>query len=137
MIELKSKLADYIQALKASGACGPVVDWHDAVLKEHPEYTVEDLGHLFTNKEDFDDGWAFWVFELMGKEMAEDFRLYTIGLIKSPKWCVELLQTCDYFSEKEHALLKAKYTGKLPTVEKEIWDGKVVLQTAKAVGVKG
>lgn len=132
MLTLESKFSDYVKALRNGGACEEVVSIHDEMLIKNPSLMVSDVYKTFCEDPKFNEGWACWALQLIGKEMDVSFRSSIIkDLIHDPMVCLQLLTKLDFLTEAEHTLLKSKYTGKLPTAEKEITDGKVVLKTAK------
>ena len=134
MLTLESKFSEYVEALRNGGACKEVVSIHDAMLAKNPKLTVGDVYKTFCEDPKFNEGWACWALQLIGKEMDVSFRSSIIkDLIKDPMQSLQMLMKCDFLTEKEHMLLKNKYVGKLPTAEKEIADCKVVLKKAKAL----
>lgn len=132
MLTLESKFSEYVEALKKAGACAEVVAIHDEMLKKNPSLMVSDVYKTFCEDPKLNEGWPSWALQLIGKEMDTSFRTSIIkDLLHDPMVCLQLLTKCDFLTEAEHILLKAKYARKLPTAEKEITDGKVVLMTAK------
>lgn len=133
MLTLESKFSDYVEALRKAGACEPVVAIHDKMVKKNPDLTVGDVYKTFYDDPSLEQGWAYWVLELMGKELDLKIREIAINKLKDPMLCLQLLTKCDFLTEAEHILLKAKYAGKLPTAEKEIRDVVVVLKATAEV----
>jgi hypothetical protein len=133
MLTLKSKFSDYIEVLRKAGACEPVVAIHDDMVKKTPNLTVGEVYKTFSDDPNFNEGWAYWVLDLMGKELDVKIREIAINKIKDPMFCLQLLTKCDFLTEAEHTLLKSKYAGKLPVAEKEIRDGVVILKASAEV----
>jgi hypothetical protein len=134
MLTLESKFSDYVDALKTGGACEEVVSIHEEMLAKNPKLTVGDVYRTFCEDPKLNEGWPSWALQLIGKEMDVSFRTSIIkDLLHNPMLCLQLLTKCDFLTEAEHILLKAKYAGKLPTAEKEIRDGVVVLKASAKV----
>jgi hypothetical protein len=66
----------------------------------------------------------------VGKELDEKIRLMIVNKVYKPETAKYLLVECPHLTEAEIGILKAKIDGKMPTVEKEIRDGVVVLKSA-------
>jgi hypothetical protein len=120
MLTLKSKFSDYVEALRKAGACADVVAIHDEMLKKNPDLTVGDVYKGFSDDPNFEDGWAYWVLELMGKELDVKIREIAINKIKDPFMCLRLAYQCPYFSESEILLLKSKYDAENADIAKAI-----------------
>lgn len=117
MLTLESKFSDYVEALRKAGACEPVVAIHDEMLKKNPDLTVGDVYRTFSEDPKFEEGWAYWVLELMGDELDTKIRKIAIGKITSPKIALTLMQISKIFTEEEITLLKAVYKGKLTSTD--------------------
>lgn len=135
MLTLESKFADYMKLITAiEGVTKPCEDAtkpQSELLAKNPDLTIGDVFSTYRDDPDFDEGWGVWCLKTIGKELGSDIRLMIINKLKNPMTCLQLLTRCDFFTENEVVLLKGKYTGKLPTAEKEIQTGKVVLCSAK------
>lgn len=133
MLTLKSKFAEFIALCVKNGACAntgeaiPVMEKADTGVGMPKGGTCAEGFALYRDGKEFPESWAEWVLEKVGKEMDEKCRAFFIAKLKEPMSCLQLLTRCDFFTENEVALLKQKYAGKLPTAEKEITDGKVIL----------
>jgi hypothetical protein len=133
MLTLKSKFAEFIALCVKNGACAntgeaiPVMEKADTGVGMPKGGTCAEGFALYRDGKEFPESWAEWVLEKVGKEMDEKCRAFFIAKLKEPMSCLQLLTRCDFFTENEVVLLKGKYTGKLPTAEKEISDGKVIL----------
>ena len=107
MLTLESKFADYFNLIKGI-AC------EDAVSPQSKIESEKTIGEVFAGYRDdpnFNEGWAVWCLEEMGKELGSDIRLMIINKIKSPLKCFKLSLKCPFLSEKEITLLKGKYEG--------------------------
>lgn len=132
MLTLESKFSDYVEALRKAGACEPVVAIHDEMLKKNPDLTVGDVYRTFSEDPKFEEGWAYWVLELMGKELDVKVREIAIAKIKNEMTAFKLdLKCSNFLTTAEKATVIAKYEGKLPTAEKELRDGVVTRATAE------
>jgi hypothetical protein len=136
MLTLKSPFKDFIQLCVKSGACAnteaiPVMEKANTGIGMVADGTCADGFKLYLEDKSMPESWSPWVLEKVGKELDEDCRKFFIDKITHPMTSLQLLAACDFLTEEEHILVKAKYVGKLPTAEKEIADGKVVLMTAK------
>jgi hypothetical protein len=133
MLTLDSKFAEFIALCVKNGACAntgeaiPVMEKADTGVGMPKGGTCAEGFALYRDGKEFPESWAEWVLEKVGKEMDEKCRTFFIAKLKEPMSCLQLLTRCDFFTENEVVLLKGKYTGKLPTAEKEISDGKVIL----------
>ena len=133
MLTLDSKFAEFIALCVKNGACAntgeaiPVMEKADTGVGMPKGGTCAEGFALYRDGKEFPESWAEWVLEKVGKEMDEKCRAFFIAKLKEPMSCLQLLTRCDFFTENEVVLLKGKYTGKLPTAEKEISDGKVIL----------
>jgi len=132
MLTLESKFSDYVEALRKAGACAEVVAIHDEMLKKNPALTVGDVYKAFSEDPKFEEGWAYWVLELMGKELDVKVREIAIAKIKNEMTAFQLdLKCSNFLTTAEKATVIAKYEGKLPTAEKELRDGIVTRATAE------
>jgi hypothetical protein len=120
MLTLKSKFADYIGILKAAGACEEVMSFHDKMLAEKPDLTVGDVYKVFQADPKFEDAWCAWAMQLIGKDLGEDVRAIIIEKIKDPMTCLRLAYKCQFLSETEIGLLKAKYEGQGEEIAKAV-----------------
>jgi hypothetical protein len=134
MLTLESKFAEYMKLITAiEGVTKPCEDAtkpQSELLAKNRDLTIGDVFSVYRDDPDFDEGWGVWCLKTMGKQLGSDIRLMIINKLKTPMTCLQLLTPeagCDFFTEDEVALLKGKYTGKLPTAEKEILDGRVIL----------
>ena len=133
MLTLESKFSEFIELCRKAGACAdageaiPVMEKADTGVGMPKGGTCAEGFALYRDGKEFPESWAEWVLEKVGKEMDEKCRAFFIAKLKEPMSCLQLLTRCDFFTENEVVLLKGKYTGKLPTAEKEISDGKVIL----------
>lgn len=137
MLTLKSKFADFISLCVKNGACAntgeaiPVMEKANTGIGMKADGTCAEGFALYRDGKEFPEGWAKWVLEKVGKEMDEKCRAFFIAKIKNEMSALQLRRKCDFMTADEHTVLLAKYEGKLPTAEKEITDGVVVLKTAK------
>jgi hypothetical protein len=137
MLTLDSKFADFIALCAKNGACSakgeaiPVMEEADKGVGMPSGGTCAKGFTLYRDGEKFPESWAYWVIEKVGKELDEKCRRYFIDKITDPMGALQLLTRCDFLSEAEHTLLKAKYERKLPTAEKEIRTGAITLCSAK------
>jgi hypothetical protein len=109
MLTLKSKFSDYIEVLRKAGACEPVVAIHDDMVKKTPNLTVGEVYKTFSDDPNFNEGWAYWVLDLMGKELDVKIREIAINKIKDPMSCFKLLMKCDFLTTDERIILQGKY----------------------------
>jgi hypothetical protein len=130
MLTLESKFSDYFK-LVMSIACSDAVKQYEGIVTKDDTLTIAQVFKDFNDDPNLNEGWCEWALCTVGKELGEDVRTMIINRIKDPMMCLQLLTKCDFLTEAEHTLLKAKYAGKLPTAEKEIATGKVVLMSAK------
>jgi len=107
MLTLESKFADYFNLIKGI-ACEDAVAPQSKIA---PEKTIGEVFAEYRDDPNFEDGWAFWCLEEMGKELGSDIREMIINKIKSPLKCFKLFLKCPFLSEKEITLLKGKYEG--------------------------
>lgn len=137
MLTLESKFAEFIALCVKNGACAntgeaiPVMEKADTGVGMPKGGTCAEGFALYRDGKEFPASWAEWVLEKVGKEMDEKCRAFFIAKLKEPMSCLQLLTRCDFFTENEVVLLKGKYTGKLPTAEKEIRDGIISISAVK------
>ena len=136
MLTLESKFAEFIALCVKNGACSDKAEGVFAMKEAVQGFgmpkdgTCKDGFELHLNDSRFPERWSSWVLDHVGKEMDEKCRKYFIDKISNPVDVLQLLIRRDFFTESEVALLKQKYSGKLPTAEKEIRDGIVSLKAA-------
>jgi hypothetical protein len=141
MLTLENKFTDFIKLCSENGACADTGDaipsMEDAVKFDLKEGATCANGFaLYRDNAKYPEAWSPWVIEKVGKELDEKCRKYFIDKITNPMMALQILTKCDFLTKSEHILLKAKYTGKLPTAEKEITDSKVILCAAVRVDAK-
>lgn len=136
MLTLESKFSEFIELCRKAGACadeGQAIPVMEAANKGDgmpTDGTCADGFKLYLDGK-FPEAWASWVLEKVGKEMDDKCRQFFIDKIKDPMSALQTRISCDYLTTAEHTVLLSKYEGKLPTAEKEVSDGIVVLKTAK------
>lgn len=116
MLTLESKFADYFNLIKGI-AC------EDAVAPQSKIASEKTIGEVFAEYRDdpnFNEGWAVWCLEEMGKELGSDIRLMIIKKMKDPMKCLKLVTRCPFLTEDEVLLLKAKYEGQGEDIAKAI-----------------
>ena len=136
MLTKDSKLKDLVKILMKKGACGPGVELFDKMINRGASATIDDLYKQFsTSGVDYVENWARYLLKEAGAEMDTSIRKRAMTRITTPEYALSLLKEhngCDFFTEEEHEILKAKFEGKLPEQEKEIKEGKLKLVKAKA-----
>jgi len=137
MLTLDSKFADYIGVLKAAGACGEVMEFHDKMLDEKPDLTVGDVYKVFQADTTFQDAWCEWAMRLIGKDLGEDVRAIIIDKIKTPMTCLRLAYKCPFLSAAEIALLKAKYEGQGEEIAKAVICLDAIVKSREFNAVRG
>jgi hypothetical protein len=137
MLTLDSKFAEFIALCVKNGACAntgeaiPVMEKADTGIGMPKGGTCAEGFTLYRDGKEFPESWASWVLEKVGKEMDEKCRQFFIDKIKNEMVSLQLRKSCNFLTTAEHTTLLSKYEGKLPTAEKEIQTGAVVLKPAK------
>jgi hypothetical protein len=126
MLTLDSKFSDYFTLIKGI-ACEDAVNPQSKIK---PDLTIGEVFAEYRDDPNFNDEWGAWCLDTVGKELDEKIRLMIVNKVSTPILAARLLLDCDHLTENEISILKKKYEGKLPTVEKEIRDGVVSLKTA-------
>jgi hypothetical protein len=131
MITLKSKFSDAYEVCRRLGACEENLVWGQELMKTNPEMLVDESLDILYNDKKAPEGWAAWII-IKGKgEIDEDVQNGFMRKIKDPMTALQLLLKCDHLTDEQDMVLKAKYEGKLPTAEKELRTGIVVIAKSK------
>ena len=137
MLTLESKFSEFIELCRKAGACSdkgeaiPVMEYANKGNGMKADGTCADGFKLYLDDPKFPEGWAEWVLDKVGKELDEECRKFFIDKIKNEMVSLQIRKSCDFLTTAEHSVLLSKYEGKLPTAEKEIQTGAVVLKPAK------
>lgn len=132
MITLKTPLKEFIELCKTKGACSDAIPWMESQLKIDPRASVEKAVSIYLADKNLSETWAVWLLKNF-KDLDVNIQNMYIKKITTPMFALQLLLDCDFLSDEQDAVLKAKYEGKLPTAEKEIKNGTII--TAKQVNL--
>lgn len=134
MLTETSKFTDFISLCISNGACSAAPDdaipsMQDAArAKLKRKATCAEGFTLYRDGTQYAEAWAPWVLHKIGNQLDVNCRRYFIDKITIPMTALQLRVMCDFFTATEHTLLLAKYEGQLPTAEKEILDGVIILK---------
>lgn len=126
MLTLESKFSEFIELCRKAGACAdegeaiPVMEDANKGNGMTAGGTCADGFALYRDGKEFPESWAEWVLEKVGKEMDEKCRAIIIEKIKDPMTCLRLAYKCQFLSETEIGLLRAKYEGQGEEIAKAI-----------------
>ena len=133
MITLKTPLKEFIELCEQKGACSNAVPWMKSQLKIDPRASVEKAVSIYLADKNLSETWAVWLLKNF-KDLDVNIQNMYIKKITTPMFALQLLLDCDFLSDEQDAVLKAKYEGKLPTAEKEIANSTIM--TAKQANLE-
>ena len=126
MITLKSTYKEFMDLCVKAGACaeGGGVAYmakadNELGTKESPAIFADGL-KLFIEDKSMKDFHTVWVLKSIGKDLDVEVRKLFISKLTNPMECAKLFIDCPYLTDEEDELLKNKFEGQLPTVEKEL-----------------
>lgn len=119
MITLKTPLKEFIELCEQKGACSDAVPWMKSQLKNDPSVSVAKSVSIYLADKNLSETWAVWLLKNF-KDLDVNIQNMYIKKIRTPMFALQLLLDCDFLTDEQDAVLKAKYEGKLPTAEKEI-----------------
>ena len=122
MLTLKSKFSDYLALISVKSPCANQITSFDGLVKKSSlaEMSIDKAFDILDKENQVSEIWIRWTFEKFGSQLGEDIRLRLLTKITNPMTAMRLYLDVDFLTEKEDAMLKKIFDGKLPTAEKEV-----------------
>ena len=127
MITLKSTYKEFIDLCVSTNPCSQstfgftyMVDIDKKLSTEESPLMFADGLKLFIEDKSMGDFHTVWILKTVGKDLDVKVRKLFISKLTNPMECAKLFIDCPYLTDEEDVLLKNKFEGQLPTVEKEL-----------------
>lgn len=138
MITLKTPISEFVALISKSDACGEGIEWATTMMKQLGEKITmaeafEIVAKEYQKENTTGIQWITWILKTFYKEMDAELREVYANKIEDPMTAAQLVIKNADLTEKEVAILDAKYIGILPTVTKEIQEGTITKASAVAV----
>jgi len=125
MFNISSSWAEFVVALEEINACEESLSW--CKLERHEDISLEEGILDYLTDEEATQNWADWILRNHYDWFDNDIRILWFQKINDPMIAFRLYIDAEALTIEEEESLKSIFEGKLPTAEKELEEGKIII----------
>jgi len=113
---LETPFIEYLEDLRRIEICPESRTYYEAANTQHPEYTIQQTLTEYPPLQ----AWSKSMLEVYGSQLSEGLRKIFMDKVDDPVMNFRLWRTMKDISPQERKILRDKFRGKLPNIERKL-----------------